>query len=203
MATMPPLSPAIAAAKISCVKGWIQQLSEPSEGAISSTPCTYTMSTHTASPKRRRCDSDTEVLPTHSVSAAGAASNALVLNEGNTFSPPGSPSRDNIAVLASASPPTITKPSSGLHAPPPRRVRDVMERLEDRLDRGWIPGELRNTARILSDPGVNGEAHARLAYVLRKSRGRDENAWCMDVIKPLVKLAMRLEGEEKFWLQSV
>jgi hypothetical protein len=34
-------------------------------------------------------------------------------------------------------------------------------------------------------------------------RGRDENAWCMDVIQPLVKLAMRLEGEEKFWLQSV
>jgi hypothetical protein len=111
-----------------------------------------------------------------------------------------------------------------------------MERLEDGLDRGWIPGELRKpieededfgyqrierhawseiTARTLSNPSVDGEARTGSAYVLRKvkkiwlnarmcqSKGRDENAWCMDVIQPLVKLAMRLEGEGKFWLQSV
>jgi hypothetical protein len=71
-----------------------------------------------------------------------------------------------------------------------------------------------STARSLSDPRVGGEEHDSLAYVLRKvkkiwlnarvcqSRGHDENAWCMDVIQPLVMLAMRLEGE-KFWLQSV
>lgn len=270
MATTPPLSPSIAAAKTSRVEGWIRQLSKPASARtndlsppstpenrpslkrkrVTSAPVTYTMSTRTTSPKRPRCDTDTEVLPTHSVSAAGAASNAsaLLLNERNTFSPPSSqagtrsprransPSRDNIAVLASASPPTITEPSSGLKTPPPRRVRDVMERLEDGLDSGWIPGWLRepieedkdfgyqrierhawdqSTARSLSDPDVGGEERERLAYVLRKvkkiwltarvcqSRGRDENAWCMDVIQPLVKLAMRLEGEEKFWLQSV
>src|SRR2546421_7875 len=65
----------------------------------------------------------------------------------DAFSPPSTPenrpSRDKIAVLASASPPTITEPSPGLKASPPRRVRDVMERLEDGLDRGWIPGWLR------------------------------------------------------------
>ncbi|KAL5371474.1 hypothetical protein DPSP01_014248 [Paraphaeosphaeria sporulosa] len=269
MATTPPLSPSIAAAKISRVEGWIQQLSKPASAQtndlsppstpenrlslkrkhVTSAPVTYTMSTRTTSPKRPRLDTDTEVLPSHSLSAAGAASNAsaLVLNERNTFSPPSSqagtrsprransPSRDNIAVLASASPPTITEPSSGLKTPPPRRVRDVMERLEDGLDSGWIPGWLRepieeeqdfgyqrierhawdqSTARSLSVT-VGGEERKRLAYVLRKvkkiwlnarvcqSRGRDENAWCMDVIQPLVKLAMRLEGEEKFWLQSV
>ena len=72
-----------------------------------------------------------------------------------------------------------------------------------------------SAARSLLDPDVGGEKRERLAYVLRKvkkiwlnarvcqSRGRDENAWCMDVIQPLVKLAMRLEGEEKFWLQSM
>jgi hypothetical protein len=148
MATTPPLSPSIAATKTSRVEGWIQQLSEPASArtdalsppwtpasspslkrkrVTSSAPCTYTMSTRTASPKRRRHDSEAEVLPSHSVSAAGAASNAsaLVLNERNIFSPPGSqagtrsprransPSRDNITVLASASPPTITEPSSG------------------------------------------------------------------------------------------
>ncbi|KAF2254200.1 hypothetical protein BU26DRAFT_134941 [Trematosphaeria pertusa] len=270
MATTPPLSPSVAAAKTSRVEGWIQQLSEPASAqtdalsppstpenrpslkrqrATSSAPCPYSMSARTNSPKRPRRDTDTEVLPAHSVSAAGAASNvsALALNEKNTFSPPGSqagtrsprransPSRDSISVLASAFPPTITEPSSGLRTPPPRRVRDVMERLEDGLDRGWIPGRLRepidedqdfgyqrierhawgeSTARNLSDPGVDSEECERLAYVLRKvkkiwlnarvcqSRGRDENAWCMDVIQPLVKLAMRLEGQDKFWLQS-
>ena len=111
-----------------------------------------------------------------------------------------------------------------------------MERLEDGLDRGWIPGRLRqlieedvdfgyqrieshawgdSTARSLSDLDVNSQEREALVYVLRKvkkiwlnarmcqARGRDENAWCMDVIQPLMKLAIRLEGKGKFWLQSV
>lgn len=111
-----------------------------------------------------------------------------------------------------------------------------MERLEDGLDRGWIPGRLRQlieedadfgyqrieshawgggTARSLSDLDVSSQEREALAYVLRKvkkiwmnarmcqARGRDENAWCMDVIQPLMKLAIRLEGKGKFWLQSV
>lgn len=120
--------------------------------------------------------------------------------------------------------------------PPPRKVQEVMDRLEDGLDRGYIPGWLRRPIeddqdfgyqRIehhawgesatpdLSDPDLNAEEHEKLVYLLRKvkkiwlnarvceSRGRDENAWCMDVILPLVKLAMRLEGGDKLWLQSV
>jgi hypothetical protein len=111
-------------------------------------------------------------MPAHSASAIGAASSssALMLNETNTFSPPGSqassksprransPLRDNITILASASPPTITEPSSGLKAAPLRRVRDVIEQLEYGLDRGWIPRQLRGSiekARTLNTKGLS------------------------------------------------
>lgn len=70
-------------------------------------------------------------------------------------------------------------------------------------------------ARSISDLEVSGQRDEASAYVLRKVKkiwlnarvcqasGRDENAWCMDVLQPLIKLAMRLEGKKKFWLQSV
>lgn len=72
-----------------------------------------------------------------------------------------------------------------------------------------------STGRSLSEPGISSEERARLRYVLREvkeiwlraqdcqSKGYDENAWCIDVIMPLVKLAMTLEGRGKFRLQSV
>jgi hypothetical protein len=178
---------------------------------------------------RENIDSDTEVLPTFS-SPDSRQAGTKSIRRANSLS------RDNIVGLASASPPTITEPSSGLKVPPPRRVRNVMARLEDGLDRGWIPGELQkpieegqgfgyqrierhawgeSTVSTLSGPIVDDETRTGLAYMLRKvkkiwlnaqicqSRGCDENAWCTDVIQPLIKLAMRLEGEEKFWLQSV
>ena len=113
MATTPPLPPSIAAATTSRMGGWIQQLSKSASArtdalspqstpenrpslkrkrATSSVPCAYTMWTRNTNPKRPRCDTDTEVLPIHGVSAAGVASNAsaLILNERNTFSPPSS-----------------------------------------------------------------------------------------------------------------
>jgi hypothetical protein len=112
----------------------------------------------------------------------------------------------------------------------------VIEQLEVGLDRGWIPGPLRelieqdtdfgyqrieshawsnSTARTLFDQYVDNGHGEALAYVFEKvkeiwlnartcqKRGRDENAWCMDVIQPLIMLAIKLEGEGKFWLQSV
>lgn len=36
-----------------------------------------------------------------------------------------------------------------------------------------------------------------------ESQGRDGNAWCMDVILPLVKLALRLDGGRQLWIQNV
>jgi hypothetical protein len=72
-----------------------------------------------------------------------------------------------------------------------------------------------STAWILSEQDADNEDWEGLMYVFKKlkriwlsarmcqARGRDENAWCMDVIQPLIKLAMKLEGKDKFWLQSV
>ncbi|KAF1345001.1 hypothetical protein EJ07DRAFT_186172 [Lizonia empirigonia] len=268
MPTTPPLSPSIAAEKRRRFRHWIATLSalSPTHTSALSPPSTpsdhrsskrkratssavfsCTMSTRTTSPKRVRRDSDTEVLPIHSISAAGATSSAslLTLNERNTFSPSGSqtsarnprransPSRDNIAVLATACPPTITEPSSGLKEPPPTRVTDFMERLGEGLEGGWIPSQLRKLIEEDTDFGYQiierrawTESAAPdvldlavgsdvLVYTLQKVKdiwlnartcqlkGRDENAWCMDVVERLVKLALKLEGRGKFWLQSV
>lgn len=73
-----------------------------------------------------------------------------------------------------------------------------------------------NTAtRDLSDPNLDSAARAELEYTLRKvknifkkalhcqTRGRDENAWCDDVIRPMVKLALRLYAKGKLSLQNV
>jgi hypothetical protein len=104
-----------------------------------------------------------------------------------------------------------------------------MGRLEDGLDRGWIPACLQETIEQDMDIGyqrierlawdenaaVEDEERARHIRVLRKVkkiwqkarvcqlRGRDENAWCMDVVQPLLKLAIKLEGADKLCLQSV
>jgi hypothetical protein len=243
-AATPPMAPFSAAANTSSVEEWIQKLSPPL--ALENRPLKRkrapsafcSMSTRNTSRTRPGRDNDIEFLPSHSVSIA--ASSVLALNERNTFSPPSSqasttrransPSRDNITVLASASPPTITEPSSGLKTRPPQRLTEVIARLEAGLDRGWIPGRLRDTITEDQDFGYQRiEPHAwdesaastltdpdpEESYMLRKvkeiwlnarvcqSRGRDENAWCMDVVQLLVKLAIRLEGHKKLWLQSV
>ncbi|KAF1924336.1 uncharacterized protein M421DRAFT_280261 [Didymella exigua CBS 183.55] len=36
-----------------------------------------------------------------------------------------------------------------------------------------------------------------------KDGGRDENAWCDDVFRPLLNLAIELYGKDRWWLQSV
>ena len=32
---------------------------------------------------------------------------------------------------------------------------------------------------------------------------RDENAWCDDVVRPLVHLAMKVYGDDRWWFQNV
>ena len=197
------------------------------------------MSARNTSPKRPRRDTDIEILPTHSVSAAGAASNvsALTLNETNTFSPSSSqagarsprrsisPSRDKLTTLAVAAPPTIKKPSSALTESLPPEVSRVMDLIEEDLGSGWIPAEFKTLIKEDKDIGYqrieaqawdSSEARNPLdSDILREVKkiwsnaemcqqmGRDENAWCMDVIVPLIQLAVSLEGADKFWLQSV
>jgi hypothetical protein len=36
-----------------------------------------------------------------------------------------------------------------------------------------------------------------------KDGGRDENAWRDDVVRPLVHLAIELDGNDRWWFQSV
>ena len=36
-----------------------------------------------------------------------------------------------------------------------------------------------------------------------KDGSRDENAWCDDVVRPLIQLAMELYGNDRWWFQSV
>ncbi|CAG5180769.1 uncharacterized protein ALTATR162_LOCUS9396 [Alternaria atra] len=36
-----------------------------------------------------------------------------------------------------------------------------------------------------------------------KDGGRDENAWCDDVVRPLVHLAIKSDGNDRWWFQSV
>ena len=36
-----------------------------------------------------------------------------------------------------------------------------------------------------------------------KDGSRDENAWCDDVVRPLIYLAIDLYGENRWWFQSV
>lgn len=62
---------------------------------------------------------------------------------------------------------------------------------------------------------MDNEARTETAHMLCKAekiqqnarvceaQGRHGNTWCMDVILPLVKLALKLVGRGKFILQSV
>ena len=78
------------------------------------------------------------------------------------------------------------------------------------------PAAFSKTAtRDLSDPNLDPVVRADLEYTLRKvkkifkkalhcqTKGRDENAWCDDVVRPMVKLALRLYAKGKLSLQSV
>jgi hypothetical protein len=67
----------------------------------------------------------------------------------------------------------------------------------------------------LFDPALSPAMRAELEYTLRKvrkifrnafycqTRGRDENAWCYDVVRPMVRLALRLYAKDKLYIQSV
>jgi hypothetical protein len=98
----------------------------------------------------------------------------------------------------------------------PRALRQLIEEDADfgyqRIEsHAWSD----STARTLPDQDVDSGNWEALTYVFKKVKeiwlnarlceasGRDENAWCMDVFQPLMKLALKLEGKGKFWLQSV
>ncbi|KAF2028946.1 hypothetical protein EK21DRAFT_90162 [Setomelanomma holmii] len=73
----------------------------------------------------------------------------------------------------------------------------------------------KTTTRNLSDPTLDPVFRAQLEYTLMKVKkifrkslhcqtsGRDENAWCDEVVRPMVRLAIRLYAGGKLCLQSV
>jgi hypothetical protein len=78
------------------------------------------------------------------------------------------------------------------------------------------PSAFSKTAtRDLSDPALDPVLCAQLEYTLRKAKkisrkslhcqtsGRGENAWCDEVVRPMVRLALRLYAQGKLCLQSV
>ncbi|KAF1364339.1 hypothetical protein EJ07DRAFT_172340 [Lizonia empirigonia] len=137
-----------------------------------------------------------------------------------------SPTRETPLILRSAWPPVLTESLNGLKEAPPEHVDRLGDWLAKGIDFGFIPQGLQHV--IKNDPEVGhqttkpgdfdrsdmrsaGEMSALWAEAKKiflnardcKDAGRDENAWCDDVVRPLVHLVIDLYGEDRWWLQNV
>ncbi|OCK73998.1 hypothetical protein K432DRAFT_387067 [Lepidopterella palustris CBS 459.81] len=137
-----------------------------------------------------------------------------------------SPTRETPIILRSAWPPVLTESLNGLKEAPPEHVEQLGDRLADGVDFGFIPQGLQYI--IKNDPEVGHQTtkpadfdrsdtrsteelsaiwkEAKMIFLNArdcKDGSRDENAWCDDVVRPLVHLAMELHGNNKWWFQSV
>ncbi|XTI90152.1 hypothetical protein V2W45_1470205 [Cenococcum geophilum] len=193
MATLPPVLPFILTEKTTQISSWLKQLllTPPVDEEHRLLKCKRA-SLEPIARQRRNID---DLLPGQSASAIGLNARPLTLGNSNTFSPPGSRvgaltlrrgnslSREIIAALRVVLPPITTEPLDGVEPEPPARVMAV-------------PAAFSKTAtRDLSDPDLDSAVRAELEYILRKMRGRDENAWCDDVVRPMVRLALRLQSQ--------
>jgi hypothetical protein len=136
-----------------------------------------------------------------------------------------SPSRETEANLRFANPPIRTEPLNGVKDPIPQRVRDIMDRLEpDNVER-WVPASLKES--IMTDPELGLQQVSKRAWnsdnndlaINQKTleavkdiflcarhcteNGRDENAWCAEVVRPLLELALSLSDTKNLMVQSV
>lgn len=154
------MSPSLAAVKTLQIGDWIEQVSELV--SVLTDPFSTLLSPPLSSTprscpplKRKRQNSSAPHFRTMSSSSSKHTrrDTDLDLQSAN------SPTRDSIATLASASPPIITGSSSGLMVPPPRKVQEVMGRLEDGLDRGYISGWLRRPIENDHDLGYQRIEH--------------------------------------------
>lgn len=139
---------------------------------------------------------------------------------------PRSPTRETPIILKNASPPVLTESPNGIEAAPPAHVQQLGDCLLTDIDAHFIPLGLKQV--IKEDPDVgyqttkpadfapaDAQTHGELATVWTKVKtiflnardckdgGRDENAWCDDVFRPLISLAIELYGDDRWWLQSV
>ncbi|KAK7178074.1 hypothetical protein PSPO01_15874 [Paraphaeosphaeria sporulosa] len=137
-----------------------------------------------------------------------------------------SPTRETPVILRSAYPPVLVESLNGLKEAPPEHAERLGDLLAEGIDFGFIPQGLQHV--IKNDPEVGHQTtkpadfdrnDTRSAEELStvwneakkiflnardcKDGGRDENAWCDDVVRPLVHLAMELYGNDRWWFQSV
>ncbi|KAH4354204.1 hypothetical protein HBH97_254470 [Parastagonospora nodorum] len=137
-----------------------------------------------------------------------------------------SPTRETPIILRSAWPPVITESLNGLKESPPEHADSLGDWLAEGVDFGFIPQGLQHTIKTDPDVGYQiikpgdfdrndrhcaGEMLTLWQDVKEvfldarncKDGSCDENAWCGDVVRPLVHLAMRLYGNNKWWFQNV
>ncbi|KAF2437573.1 hypothetical protein P171DRAFT_178964 [Karstenula rhodostoma CBS 690.94] len=137
-----------------------------------------------------------------------------------------SPTRETPIILKNASPPVLTESSNGIETAPPTLLQDLGDYLYTDTEAHFIPPGLKQTIKDDIDVGyqatkpadfapADAQTPAELAAIWGKVKaiflnareckdgGRDENAWCDDVFRPLIALAMELYGDDRWWLQSV
>ncbi|KAF1962894.1 hypothetical protein CC80DRAFT_530789 [Byssothecium circinans] len=149
------------------------------------------------SPKRRRTDDTDDVQPEQSASQLGSET-PLALNQRNTFSPPASRvssspkrssslTRETPIILRSAYPPVLVESLNGLKEAPPEHA----ERL------GLAADLDRNDTRSAEELSTIWNEAKKIFLNARdcKDGGRDENAWCDDVVRPLVHLAIEFQSQ--------
>ncbi|CCT61205.1 predicted protein [Plenodomus lingam JN3] len=137
-----------------------------------------------------------------------------------------SPTRESSRVLRSAWPPVLTESLNGLEEAPPQHVNRLGDWLVEGINSSFIPQGLQHVIKEDTQVGTQtikpgdfdrsdmrsaGDMSALWVKVKQiflnardcKDGGRDENAWCDDVARPLVHLAIDLYGGDRWWFQNV
>ncbi|KAI0571336.1 hypothetical protein A1F96_08973 [Pyrenophora tritici-repentis] len=137
-----------------------------------------------------------------------------------------SPTRETPIILRSAYPPVLVESLNGLKEAPPEHIERLGNRLAEGIDFGFIPQGLLHVIKTDSEVGhqttkpadfdrSDSRSAEELSTIWKEAKkiflnardckdgGRDENAWCDDVVRPLVHLAMELDGSDRWWFQSV
>ncbi|KAF2105499.1 hypothetical protein BDV96DRAFT_373268 [Lophiotrema nucula] len=188
------------------------------------------MSTERSQSPNKRARIDDEVVPGESISVVLRPLEELStfsppVTQASKTPRSSSPSRETVVNLQFAKPPILTEAFNGATHPIPQRVWDIMYRLQpDNVER-WVPASLKESIMGDSelglqqiskgawdpdcpDPVVDQYTLAAVKDIFLCARhctakGRDENAWCAEVVRPLLELALRLSDTKDLMVQSV
>jgi hypothetical protein len=180
--------------------------------------------------KRARLDDDALSEKSNSMASDPLTLDArstfsLPISQASKTRRPSSPSRETEANLRYANPPIRTEPLNGVRDPIPQRVREMMDRLQpDNVER-WVPASLEESIMMDSELGLQQISkrawnHDDTDLAVDQStlevvkdiflcarhcaeNGRDENAWCAEVVRPILQLALRLSNTADLMVQSV